>query len=115
MCEDYDKIVRKSDDDAIYRAAPAAGAAADVVAAAVGKVNLEKISWYMPHVVPSDFEKMTLHKTIEGKKPLPIAFRARYCDTMTVPDSKFFSWRLTVKALPEIPRYIIIGFQTNKS
>jgi len=48
--------VRKSDDDAIYRAAPAADAAADAVAAAVGKVSLEKISWYMPQVVPSDFE-----------------------------------------------------------
>jgi len=49
FCEVYDKVVygmkhtltlvRKSDDDAIYGAAPAADVAADVVAAAVGKIN----------------------------------------------------------------------------
>ena len=58
--EDYDKIVyglkhtltlvRKSDSDAIYRAA-------NVDA---GKVTLNKISWFMPHVLPSDAEKFPL-------------------------------------------------------
>ena len=82
FCEDYDKVVygmkhtlnfvRKSDDDAIYRATPAAEAAADVVAAAVGKANLEKILWYMPQVVPSDFERMALYETIKANKSLPL-------------------------------------------
>src|SRR5688572_15465010 len=74
FCEDYDKIVyglkhtltlvRKSDDDAIFRLA----------AAGAGKVNVSKISWFMPHVTPSDMEKMALYKTIESKaaNPLPI-------------------------------------------
>src|SRR6218665_3123932 len=125
FCEDYDKVVygmkhtlslvRKSDDDAIYRVAPAADAAADVGAAAVGKVNLEKISWCMPQVFPSDFEKMELYKTIKAKPSLPVAYRAPSCDTMTVPQSTSFGWRPTLKTLPEKPRYIIVGFQTNKS
>src|SRR6218665_1807453 len=125
FCEDYDKVVygmkhtlslvRKSDDDAIYRVAPAADAAADVGAAAVGKVNLEKISWCMPQVFPSDFEKMELYKTIKAKPSLPVAYRAPSCDTMTVPQSTSFGWRLTVKTLSEKPRYVIVGFQTNKS
>src|SRR6218665_942591 len=34
---------------------------------------------------------------------------------MTVPQSTSFGWCLTVKTLPEKPRYIIVGFQTNKS
>src|SRR6218665_1294692 len=65
--KDYDKVVygikhtlalvRKFDDDAIYRATSSADAAEDVVAATVGKVNFEKISWYMPKVIPSDFER----------------------------------------------------------
>ena len=58
FCEDYDKIVyglkhgltlvRKTDDDAMFRG-EAAGA---------GKVNLDKISWFMPHVfwlIPKSF------------------------------------------------------------
>ena len=52
FCEDYDKIVyglknnltlvRKTDDDAIFRGA----------AAGDGKVRLDKISWFMPHLIP---------------------------------------------------------------
>jgi hypothetical protein len=114
FCDDYDKLVygfkhtltlvRKSDDDAIFRAA----------AAAAGKVNIDRISWFMPHIIPADMERMQLYKTIETKATLPVAFRARQCDTITVPQSTTFSWRLGVKTSPEKPRYIIVGFQTNR-
>ena len=60
FCEDYDKIVyglkhrlilvKKTDDDAIFRAA----------AADAGKVSLDKMSWFVPHVVPTDAEKFSL-------------------------------------------------------
>src|SRR6218665_2468527 len=102
FCDDYDKIVyglkhtltlvRKSDDDAIYRTPPAGDDAA--AAAAVGKVNIKKISWFMPHVIPSDMEKMQLYKTIESKSSLSVAYSARQCDTITVPQSTTFSCRL---------------------
>src|SRR5678816_4180038 len=91
FCEDYDKIVyglkhtltlvRKSDDDAIFRAAAAAGANDP------GKVDISKISWFMPHVTPSDMERMELFKTIQSKASIPVAYRARQCDTITVPQS----------------------------
>ena len=64
FCEDYDKIVyglkhnlalvRKTDDDAIFRGA----------AVCAGKVSLDKISWFMPHVIPADSEKFSIYKTI---------------------------------------------------
>jgi len=114
FCDDYNKIVygfkhtltlvRKSDDDAIFRA-NAAGA---------GKVNIDKISLFIPHVTPADMERMQLYKTIESKSILPVAYRARQCDTITVPQSTTFSWRLSVKTSTEKPRYIIVGFQTDK-
>ena len=60
FCEHYDKIVhslkhnltlvRKTDDDAIFRGA----------AAGAGKVRLDKISWFMPHVIPADTEKFSI-------------------------------------------------------
>ena len=114
FCDDYDKIVygfkhtltlvRKSDDDAIFRA-NAAGA---------GKVHIDRISWLMPHVDPADMAKMQLYKTIETKVKLPVAFRARQCEKITVPTSTTFSWRLSVRTASEKPRYIIVGFQTEK-
>ena len=37
------------------------------------------------------------------------------CDTASIPQATTFSWRLSVKSSPEVPRFIIVGFQTNKS
>ncbi len=114
FCEDYDKVVwglkhtltlvRKADNDAIFRA----NAVAD------GKVALEKVSWYMPHVMPVDVEKLQLYNTIEAKTTVPLTFRMRQCAIFTVPQSRNFTWRLDVKSSPEKPRYIVIGFQTDK-
>ena len=66
FCEYYDKIVfslkhsltlvRKTDDDAIFRAA-AAGAAAGA-----GKVSIDNISWFMPHVIAADAERFSFYK-----------------------------------------------------
>ena len=47
-------LVRKTDDDAIFRGA----------AAGAGKVSLEKMSWFMPDVIPADAEKFSIYKTI---------------------------------------------------
>ncbi|XP_065651307.1 uncharacterized protein LOC136079498 [Hydra vulgaris] len=52
--------------------------------------------------------------TLVRKVTLPVTFCARQCDAVTVPQSTTFSWRLNVKTSPEKPRYIIVGFQTNK-
>ena len=38
------------------------------------------------------------------------------CDSASIPEnSTSFSWRLSVKSSPEVPRYIIVGFQAGKS
>ena len=97
FCEDYDKIVyglkhsltliRKTDDNAIFRAA----------ACEAGKVSLDKISWFMPHVIPADAEMFSIYKTIESKVKLPVAYRTRQCDMLSVPESTSFTWRLIVK------------------
>ena len=50
-------LVRETDDDAIFREA----------AAGAEKVSLDKISWFMPHVIPADAEKFSVYKTINQK------------------------------------------------
>ena len=37
------------------------------------------------------------------------------CDSMSIDRATSFTWRLSVKSSPEVPRFIIVGFQTNKS
>ena len=122
FCEDYDKIVyglkhnltltRNNDNDAIYRNNDdTAGAAM-----ADGRVILTKISWFMPHVMPADQYKMELYKIIERKEKIPVGYRMLQCDSALITEhSTDFSWRLSVKSSPEVPRFIIIGFQAGKS
>ena len=121
FCEDYDKVVyglkhtltltRNNDNDAIYRNDNDTAGAAMVD----GRVILSEISWFMPHVTPADKYKMELYKIIERKEKIPVGYRMLQCDSASVPKARSFSWRLSVKSSPEVPRFIIIGFQTNKS
>ena len=98
-------MTRNDDNDAIFRNN----------AAAAGKIMLSKISWFMPHVTPADKDKMELYKIIERKEKLQVGYRMIQCDTASIPQATIFSWRLSLKSSPEIPRFIIVGFQTNKS
>ena len=68
----------------------------------------------MPHVTPADKDKMELYKIIERKEKLPVGYRMIQCDSAAIPQTTSFSWRLSVKSSPEVPRFIIVGFQTNK-
>ena len=96
-------LVRKTDDDAFFRAA----------AAGAGKVSLDTSSWFMPHVIPAYAEKFSTYKTIKSKVKVPVGYRTRQCDMLSVPESTSFTWRLCVKTASE-PRFIIVGFQTAK-
>ena len=115
FCEDYKKIIygmqqrltltRTGNDDAIFRLA----------AVDEGKVDIEKIRWFMPHVIPSDAYRLQLDKIIEKKEKIPVGYRMLQCDNTPVPKNSGFTWRLGVKSSPDIPRFIIVGFQINKN
>ena len=93
FCEDYDKVVyglkhnltltRNDDNDAIFRAAN--DAAGNEIAA--GKIELSKISWFMPHVTPADKDKMELYKIIERKEKIPVGYRMIQCDSASIPQN----------------------------
>ena len=115
FCEDYNKIIygfkqtltltSDNDNNAIFRAA----------GVDVGKIRLDKISWYMPKIIPADKEKMEIFRIIEKKEKLPIAYRMIQCVSAQVSETATFNWRLSAKTSPEVPRFIIVGFQTNKN
>ena len=122
FCGDYDKVgyglkhnltlTRNDDNEAIYRGAN--NAAGNPLVA--GKIVLSKISWFMPHVTPADKDKMELYKIIERKEKIPVGYRMIQCDSASIPqNSTKFSWRLAVKSSPEVPRFIIVSFQSGKS
>jgi len=57
-------------------------------------------------VLPADAEKFPLYKSIVSKVSLPVAYRTRQCDAITVPEATVFSWRLGVKNAPENPTFL---------
>ena len=69
----------------------------------------------MPDMTPADKDKMELYKIIERKEKLPVGYRMIQCITSSIPQTTPCSWRLFVKSSPEVPRFIIVGFQTDKS
>ena len=116
FCEDYKKVLygmqqrltltRTGNDNAIFRAN----------GIAVGKINIKRIRWFMPHVIPSDAYRLQLDKVIEKKEKIPVGYRMLQCDSIQVPENqKPFTWRLGVKSSPDIPRFIIVGFQSGKN
>jgi len=97
-------LVRDTDDNSIYRAA----------GVDAGKITLDKVSWWVPQVTPSFEMKNKLYKITESKSQLPIMYRSRWCDSISVPQTTNFTWRLGSRGDAERPQYIIVGFQTNK-
>ena len=115
FCDDYKKIIygvkhtltltRSHDVDAIMRTANVAGC----------EIRLNKVSWFVPHVIPSTVQKVALYKKIEEKITIPVGFRSLQCDSCDVAGIVDLSWRISVKSGTEKPRWLIIGFQTNRS
>ena len=91
FCEDYNKIIyglkqtltltRDNDNNAIFR-----DGGVDV-----GKIRLDRISWYMPKIIPADKEKMEIFKIIEKKEKLPVAYRMLQCATAQVLETPSFN------------------------
>ena len=115
FCEDYTKVLYgmqqrltltlANNDNPIFKAA----------ATDAGKVVINKIRWFMSHVIPSDAQRLALDKLIVGKAKIPVGYRMLQCDSVTVGRSSEFTCRLGVKSSPDIPRFIIVGFQYDKS
>ena len=68
----------------------------------------------MTRVIPADDEKFSIYKTVESNVKLPVAYRTKQCDMLSVPESTSLTWGLSVKRAPVKPRFVIVGFQTAK-
>ena len=87
FCEDYTKVIygmqqkltltRDNDNNAIFRAG----------AVDAGKIRLDRIRWFMPHVIPSDENKYKLDKIIGKKEKIPVGYRMLQCDSTSVPEA----------------------------
>ena len=106
MVCDISSLVRKSNDDAIFK----------IAAVAKGKVELAKVDWTMPCVHPNDVKKFSLYKSIESKIVLDAGFRMHQCSIAEIlAQTRTFDWRLGVRIAIEKPRHVLIAFLSDRS
>ncbi|XP_065642285.1 uncharacterized protein LOC136073920 [Hydra vulgaris] len=113
FCDDYEKVfyglkhelymLRASDNNAIFRDA----------GVAAGRVDTTRISLMMRRATPSVVADLELAKIIKSHETLDIGFRSRFLDRINVPQNTTFTWPLGIRTT-EKPRFILVGFQTNR-
>ena len=78
-----------------------------------GKIEITRVTWWMPRILPSDFEGYRLTKMLEKETTLQVGFRRRQCAIVSLPvNNTSYTWNLGVKR--ERPTFIIVGLQTGK-
>ena len=68
----------------------------------------------MPQVQMTPEYLTGMRNMIEQKVTIPLGFRARTSEQTTLTQTNNFTWRLSVTGGLEKPRWIIVGFQTNR-
>lgn len=77
------------------------------------KFNITKIQWKMQHVQVSDQSKLTLLKHID--RNISTAFRSwEIYEYPALPTSNKHLWSIKTSTHLNRPRYLIVGFQTNR-
>ena len=85
-------------------------------AADPGKVTLTHIDWRLPVITVKDTEKLKVLKYIENDMPLTVPFRSwELYEHPSLPQTTNHSWNIATALKLERPRYVIVGFQTDKT
>lgn len=124
FCEDYKKIILNCNQQLILNRASTDCDALYVTGDTVKenhdknkrvKIELSKVIWKMPVIKVSDKEKLKLLKVVDSRKSLACAFRTWHLSEYPVlPQNTCHSWTVKSSSLLEKPRFVIIGFQTDR-
>ncbi|XP_015124167.1 uncharacterized protein LOC107046158 [Diachasma alloeum] len=79
------------------------------------KINLQKIEWLIPYVKVSDERKVKLLNFIAKDTPITMGFRTwELYEYPLLPATSKHVWVVKTSSQLEKPRYVILGFQTNR-
>ena len=123
--EDFDRVlvnikqelilkIAKNCRNAIYttETEPTADGAADPIP----EVTIDEIQWFIPHILASDSEKLTIQNAVANSKSFNISFRSYELHMMpSYPTSTTkHTWSVKTTNQLEKPRYVMFGFQTDR-
>lgn len=79
------------------------------------KFTIKQISWIMPYVYVNDEKKYDFFKIIERDEPILIPFRKwELYEYPSTPQAKQHTWTVKTSSQAEKPRYVIVGFQSDR-
>ena len=79
------------------------------------KIELKKIEWLMPYLVLSDQRKIRLLNYIGKDRPIAMSFRSwELYEYPLLPATSKHVWAVKTSNQLEKPRFVILGFQTNR-
>src|SRR6266576_728053 len=78
-------------------------------------VEIKNIFWYLPYVTVSDAAKVSLMKLIDRDTIITMPFRSwEFHENPALSTTTRNNWTITTTSQLEKPRYVIIGFQTDR-
>jgi hypothetical protein len=80
-----------------------------------GQVSITDIRWVVPRIKPSVEMTTALRESVTRKNKIPISFSSRNDQhTIVTADVQEYEWMINRSSGIEKPRWIIVGFQSNK-
>lgn len=78
-------------------------------------IEISKLIWKIPYVKVEDEVKLSLLKMTDTDHTITIPFRRwQLHEYPSLPSSKFQTWTVKTSSMLEKPRYVILGFQTDR-
>lgn len=78
-------------------------------------INIDRIVWRVPHLRIADEHRVMLLKQLNSDRDIVLPFRSwEMHEYPTLPETQRHCWNLKTSNHLERPRYIILGFQTDK-
>lgn len=114
FCEDYKKIIMNAKHELILLRSRS-NTNCFISAKETINIAVNKIQWRMPHVKVDDAMRLMLLKQIDRKQSITIPYRSwQLYEYPVLPQTSKHVW--TVKTADSLnkPRYILLGFQTNR-
>lgn len=113
--EDYDKILLNVKQELVLLRSSSDKNAIFQTTASECEIVFDKITWKMPYVKVNDAVKLDLLNIIHSDRPIKIPFRKwQLHEFPSLPTSTFQTWTVKTSSMTEKPRFVIVGFQTNR-
>lgn len=120
FCDDYRKIIINCKHELILNRSrdtlDCVTGGSDNAAHARITLRITKMQWKMPHITLSDSVKLGMMNYLSKNRKITLQYRSMdMMDYPTLPATRDLIWTVKTVAYVNRPRFVIVGFQTNRS